>query len=139
MTLFFHIKQNKLLSLIIDSVVYYPIQSYCIKEKSKHTHYSNPPNHIMKQKLKMTGLFIAGVIFGAGTMVSAILSILGYESGYMRIITPFSSFISFLFLGLFAILDLKNKSLGYIFLAVSVLSFIAAISSYLFLVRNGVF
>ena len=93
----------------------------------------------MKLKLKITGLSIVTIIFLMTTLIFAILSILNNENIYLRIITPFSAFLSWLFMGLFAIVDLKNKSLGYIFFAVSVITLASVISTYLFLIRNGSF
>ena len=93
----------------------------------------------MKLKFRITVPSILTIIFGMTTLIFATLSILNNENVYLRIITPFSAFLSMLFLGLFAILDLKKKSLGYFLFAVSFLTLLSVISTYFTLLRNGVF
>jgi len=93
----------------------------------------------MKLKFRITGHSIVTIIFGMTTLIFATLSILNNENVYLRIITEFSAFLSMLFLGLFAIIDLKKKSLGYFQFVVSFLTLLSLISTYFTLLRNSAF
>jgi len=87
----------------------------------------------------ISALSIAKNIFAVATIIFAFLSIMNPEDWFLRITTQFTAFFLTLFNGLYTILYLKNRPLGYFLIGASVFVLVALIFTLFVALQLGVF
>ena len=87
----------------------------------------------------ISAISIGKNIFALATIVFAFLSIMSPEDWFLRITTQFTAFFLTLLNGLYTILYLRNRSLGYFLIGASAFVLVALIFTLFVAFRLGVF